>query len=133
MLTEVLLIRPLFAPHQTRPASPSRMVTGALPRSPYATSRAPASPNLLSFEPILVDHHTDAAPAAIGKAANHSSAAVHLHIGFRAHNISRKRNRKINCGTNRYIRIHAEQDSVGGYVLSLDDLSRRCRLVDRRL
>jgi len=48
---------------------------------------------------VFVNHHADSASAAIGKAAHHSSATIHLHIGCRAHDIGGKRNCKIDRRT----------------------------------
>src|SRR5208283_3106614 len=82
---------------------------------------------LPAFETILVNDHTDSTPAAVFKTAYHSSAAIHLHVCFRADYIGGKRDRKIHGRTYRNIGIHAEQDSVGGNVLGLDRLSPNSR------
>ena len=78
---------------------------------------------LPALKTVFVDDHADSAPAAIGKTAHHSPPAVHLYIGFRAHNIGGKRDRKIHRRTHRHIRIHAEQHSIGGNIFGFDRLS----------
>src|SRR5208337_649169 len=108
-LTEVLPIHPLFAPY------------------PRGRSRLPA------LKPVLVNDHSDSTPAAIRKTAYHSPSTVDLHVGFCAHHIGGKRNRKIDSRTDGHIGIHAKQDAVGGNVLGLDRLSRDSRLVACRL
>src|SRR5208282_4465403 len=50
---------------------------------------------LPALKTVLINDHPDSAPAAIFKTAYHSSAAIHLHVGFRADYIGGKRNRKI--------------------------------------
>src|ERR1019366_6771989 len=85
--------------------------------SRVSTSKLPA------LKTVLINDHADSAAATIFKTAYHSSAAIHLHGGFRADDIGGERNRKIDSRTYRHIGIHAEQHTVGGNVLGLDRLS----------
>jgi hypothetical protein len=89
----------------------------------YLNYRATYRANLLALKSVFVNHHADSAPAAIFKAAHHTSATIYLHIGFCADHIGGKRDRKVDRGTNRHIGIHAEQNSVGGDILGLDSLA----------
>src|SRR6266436_3692341 len=96
--------------------------SAAHPSSFRAYLRGRTARKLPALKTVLVNHHTHSAPATILKTAHYSSAAIHLHVGFCAHDISRKRKRKIDSRTDRHIGIHAEQDAVSGNVLSLDRL-----------
>src|ERR1039457_7038023 len=98
-LTEVLPIRPLF----------SRTCCRELPTQPTGSRGKPRHyDRLLALKTVLVNNHADSPPATIGKAAHHSPAAIHLYIGCRAHNISGKRDRKIDRRPHRHIGVHAE-------------------------
>src|SRR5438105_4730944 len=123
------------SPRSTLP----EVLTEALPIRPLfrAYLRGRTARKLPALKTVLVNHHTNSAPATIFKTTHHSSAAIHLYIGFCAHDIGGKRKRKIHSRTYRHIGIHAEQDAIGGNVLRLDRLPRNSlagdsRLVDRR-
>src|ERR1700730_903635 len=96
--------------------------SAAHPSSFRAYLRGRTARKLPALKTVLVNHHTDSTPATVFKAAHHSSAAIHLHVHFCAHDIGGKRERKIDSRTDRHIRIHAEQDAVGGNVLRLHRL-----------
>src|ERR1019366_8501790 len=118
MLTEVVPITPLFAYYLLRTSC-----RGSSCRRPGDAASRVSTSKLPALKTVLINDHADSAAATIFKTAYHSSAAIHLHVGFRADDIGGERNRKIDSRTYRHIGIHAEQHTVGGNVLGLDRLS----------
>src|SRR2546429_8252533 len=92
VLTEVLPIRPLFR----------------------AYLRGRTARKLPALKTVLVNHHTNSAPATIFKTTHHSSAAIHLHIGFCAHDIGGERKTKNNNPNHKHNRTHPAQQANDG-------------------
>src|SRR2546429_7326633 len=88
VLTEVLPIRPLFR----------------------AYLRGRTARKLPALKTVLVNHHTNSAPATIFKTTHHSSAAIHLHIGFCAHDIGGRRKRKNTHPTHKHTASHTAKN-----------------------
>src|SRR5258706_6809211 len=94
--------------------------SAAHPSSFRAYLRGRTSARKLSaLKTVLVNHHTDSTPATILKTTHYSPAAIHLHVGFCAHDIGGKRKRKNDRPTHRHVGIHAEQDATCGKNLGL--------------
>src|ERR1035437_5360786 len=114
MLTEVLPITPLFAYYLSRATCRARRAADRQTRQAASLRKLPA------LKTILINDHADSAAAAIFKTADHSPAAIHLHVGFRADDIGGERNHKNASRTQTHIGNHPEQHTVGGNVLGLD-------------
>src|ERR1039457_940106 len=100
MLTEVLPITPLFAYYLSRATCRARRAADRQTRQAASLRKLPA------LKTILINDHADSAAAAIFKTADHSPAAIHLHVGFRADDIGGERKRKNDTRTYRHSGLH---------------------------
>src|ERR1035437_5796088 len=108
MLTEVVPITPLFAYYLLRTSC-----RGSSCRRPGDAASRVSTSKLPALKTVLIDDHADSAAATIFKTAYHSSAAIHLHVSFRADDIGGERNRKIDSRTHKHNRIHAAHHPLG--------------------